>query len=207
MKKILSLIATIAAVLGFGFAAATASADQYAPTINPNEISYDASTGTITVTVHSNGAVEQGYKFAYAQYDHTQVSNVTLVSDFDTVKYLGEVSSDDFKLALKLTDSARKNAGTVKFKVYLSKEHLSTADLLKNIGNEDLVKVVSNSTDANSNTFEVTIPSVGETTTNNSGTNATTAKTGASVAPVAFGVAVLAAAGFALAFARSKQNR
>ena len=205
MKKILSLIATIAAVLGFGFAAATASADQYAPTINPNEISYDASTGTINVTVHSNGAVEQGYKYAYAQYDHTQVSDVRLVSDFDTVKYLGEVSSDDFKLALELTDSARKNAGTVKFKVYLSKEHLSTADLLKNINNEALV-IVSNSADANSNTFEVTSPAVGETTNNNSGTSATTAKTGASVAPIAFGVAVLAAAGFALAFARRRNN-
>lgn len=205
MKKILSLIATIAAVLGFGFAAATASANQYAPTINPNEISYDASTGTINVTVHSNGAVEQGYKYAYAQYDHTQVSDVRLVSDFDTVKYLGEVSSDDFKLALELTDSARKNAGTVKFKVYLSKEHLSTADLLKNINNEALV-IVSNSADANSNTFEVTIPAVGETTNNSSGTSATTAKTGASVAPIAFGVAVLAAAGFALAFARRRNN-
>lgn len=205
MKKILSLIATIAAVLGFGFAAATASANQYAPTINPNEISYDASTGTINVTVHSNGAVEQGYKYAYAQYNHTQVSDVRLVSDFDTVKYLGEVSSDDFKLALELTDSARKNAGTVKFKVYLSKEHLSTADLLKNINNEALV-IVSNSADANSNTFEVTIPAVGETTNNSSGTSATTAKTGASVAPIAFGVAVLAAAGFALAFARRRNN-
>ncbi|MDY5367335.1 hypothetical protein [Bifidobacterium sp.] len=206
MKKILSLIAAIAAVLGFGFAAATASADQYAPTINPNEISYDASTGTINVTVHSSGAVEQGYKYAYAQYDHTQVSDVKLVSDFDTVKYLGEVSSDDFKLALELTDSARKNAGTVKFKVYLSKEHLSTADLLKNINNEALVKVVPNSADANNNTFEVTIPAVGEITNNNSGTSATTAKTGASVAPIAFGVAVLAAAGFALAFARRRNN-
>lgn len=206
MKKILSLIATIAAVLGFGFAAATASADQYAPIINPNEISYDASTGTINMTVHSNGAVEQGYKYAYAQYDHTQISDVKLVSDFDTVKYLGEVSSDDFKLALELTDSARKNAGTMKFKVYLSKEHLSTADLLKNINNEALVKIVSNSADANSNTFEVTIPAVGETTNNNSGTSATTAKTGTSVAPIAFGVAVLAAAGFALAFARRRNN-
>lgn len=158
MKKFMALLATVAAVLGFGFAANTAMAEDYGAT--------GSVTGTVA-TVTFTGLAPNTYYHVYA--DDQVVSNVTEAA----YKDFGSFKSDA--------------KGTLKVKVTLK------------AGTKTDIKLV----DANGNVltfYTVTAPATGNGAP-------TVADTGASVAPYAVAVVLLAAAGVALFAVRKTSAR
>lgn len=159
MKKFMALLATVAAVLGFGFAANTAMAEDYGAT--------GSVTGTVATVTFTNLAPNTDYH-VYA--DDQVVSNVTEAA----YKDFGSFKSDA--------------KGTLKVKVTLK------------AGTKTDIRLV----DANGNlvtSYTVTAPATGE------GAAPTVADTGASVAPYAVAVVLLAAAGVALFAVRKTSAR
>lgn len=159
-KKIMAVLATIAAVLGFGFAANTAMADEYGAT---GVVS--GSVATVTFTGLTPGA-----KY-YVVADDTVVENVTAAA----LKTWGPFTADA--------------DGNVKVKITLK------------AGAKTDVKIASDSNGANIlASYTVSAPATGNGA-------ATTADTGASVAPYAVAVVLLAAAGVALFAVRKTSVR
>lgn len=221
-RMIAAALASVAAILGFAFATGTAMADTtYRPTINTTGVTYNAQTGTLTVPVEANGAVEAGYTHVSVSYDSQQIADVTLAATMNTFKYLGTTNSDDFKFDLKLTDKARSEATSVKMQVFMSKVPVSSYEELK-ATNDYLPVTVVDETGSPVNGGDYltyNIPAVGVDTGTQSGSQsgaqsgsqsvtATVAKTGAAVAPYALAVVVLVVAGVALYLVRrSRSNR
>lgn len=207
-KKIFALLAAIAAVLGMGAAATGAvAAEPYAPTIQEGTISYDPASGTLTVEVNSNGAVSAGYKYVYVQYDSHQISAVRLAADYDRVTYVGEATADTFPLKLTLTESMKRQAGSVTFKVYLSKVKYDANELLRHINDGTVLQAVGydeNGKVTPDGALTFTIPAVGE---NPSTGGAESAHTGAAAAPYVAAVMLLAAAGMGLFLVRRRTSR
>ncbi|KAA8824941.1 hypothetical protein EMO92_07915 [Bifidobacterium reuteri] len=158
MKKFMALLATVAAVLGFGFAANTAMAEDYGAT--------GSVTGTVA-TVTFTG-LKAGAQY-YVQADTDVVSNVEQAA----LKEFGPFTADA--------------KGTLTVKVTLK------------AGAKTDVKL----TDAQGNvltSYSVTAPATGNGAP-------TVADTGASVAPYAVAVVLLAAAGVALFAVRKTSAR
>lgn len=200
-NTILTMLATLAAVcsLAFGFGARTAMAvDTYAPTVITSGVTYDATTGVLTAPISSNGAVDAGYTHVYAQYSSQQISEVHLAAVLDSYAYLGQVDTDDFKVAMTLTDEARATAQTVQIKIYMTKEQLAAPEDIATHADKLVVTVDG------SDTLEYTIPATGEgdTTTGDS-----TADTGVAVLPYALVAALLVAAAIALLATRRSDRR
>ncbi|TPF78536.1 MULTISPECIES: hypothetical protein [unclassified Bifidobacterium] len=159
MKKIMALLATVAAVLGFGFAANTAMAEDYGATG-----SVTGSVATVTFT-----GLKAGAQY-YVQADDQVVSNVEQVA----LKEWGPFTA--------------KADGTLTVKVTLKAGAKTDVKLL------DANKTVLTS-------YTVTAPATGN------GAAPTVADTGASVAPYAVAVVLLAAAGVALFAVRKTSAR
>lgn len=159
MKKIMAVLATVAAVLGFGFATSTAMADDY------------GQTGTVTsssVAVTLNG--------------FTEGEDVVVTSDKGT----------GIEQVAQLTVKA-KTGGVVNVKV--NGVPCNTTVTVKGVGQTSGHVATSTATTAACNADGSTA------------TNATTAETGASVAPYAVAVVLLAAAGIALFAVRKTSAR
>lgn len=199
-KKIMALLAAIATVFGLGFAASTAMAADYAPAIQ-GTTSYDAKSHTLTATVNSDGAVSAGYKYVYASYDSTMVSDVQLAAAYDRTQYVGEATSDVFKVNIKLTDAAAQGGSKVYVKIFLSRVKGAASDLQAMIDSGDAIQVKGNEQDGS---LSFSIPQVGPA---EKPAGSTTAKTGADVAPYAVAVVLLAAAGIALMAVRKSTAR
>ena len=201
-KQIMAVLATIAAVLGFGFTAVTAqAADTYAPTIITTGVSYDPATGILTVPVDADGAVEAGYTHVYAGYDRAQVSDVVLAASINTYKYLGTVDHDQFKLSLQITDAMRATAGTVEIQVFMAKEKLANAADIATY--EDKLVVTADG----STVLDYNIPATGEGDQGNGSTGDKVAQTGAALMPYVTAVILLAAAAIALVAVRMTGER
>ncbi|KFI88020.1 hypothetical protein BREU_0802 [Bifidobacterium reuteri DSM 23975] len=158
MKKFMALLATVAAVLGFGFAANTAMAEDYGAT--------GSVTGTVA-TVTFTG-LTKGAKYS-VKADDQVVSNVELAAEKTFLEFTATSTSQTVKITLK--------AGT--------KTDVKLVDANG--------KVVAS--------YTVTAPATGE------GAAPTVADTGASVAPYAVAVVLLAAAGVALFAVRKTSAR
>ena len=159
MKKIMAVLATVAAVLGFGFATSTAMADDY------------GQTGTVTsssVAVTLNG--------------FTEGEDVVVTSDKGT----------GIEQVAQLTVKA-KTGGVVNVKV--NGVPCNTTVTVKGVGQTSGHVATSTATTAACNADGSTA------------TNATTAETGASVAPYAVAIVLLAAAGIALVAVRKTSAR
>ncbi|NEG55154.1 hypothetical protein [Bifidobacterium platyrrhinorum] len=156
MKKIMAVLATVAAVLGFGFATSTAMADDY------------GQTGTVTsssVAVTLNG--------------FTEGEDVVVTSDKGT----------SIEQVAQLTVKA-KTGGVVNVKV--NGVPCNTTVTVKGVGQTSGHVATATATTAACNA---------------DGSAATTANTGASVAPYAVAVVLLAAAGIALFAVRKTSAR
>ena len=163
-KKIMAVLATIAAVLGFGFATNTAMADDYGATVT-----YGGTTATVTFpagTFQPNESVTVYYDDAIV----ADVQQIAEVSKTFTAKA-------DGSLTLLYTFKASQAGKTI------------------------AVKAVSGT-----KTATIQVPATG--TGDQSGTTtATTANTGAAIAPYGVAVVLLAAAGIALFAVRKNTTR
>lgn len=202
-KQIMAVLATIAAVFGFGFTAVTAqAADTYAPTIITTGVSYDPATGILTVPVDADNAVEAGYTHVYVGYDKAQVADVTFAAAINTYKYLGTVDHDQFKLALQLTDAMRATAGTVEIQVFMAKEKLANAADIATYEDKLVVTADGNTV------LDYNIPATGEGDKGNGSTAGDkVAQTGAALMPYVTAVILLAAAAIALVAVRMTGER
>lgn len=207
-KKIMALLAAIATVFGLGFGASTAMAAPavpYAPAIQ-GTVTYDSTNRTLTATIDSDGAVDAGYKYVYAQYDSTLVSSVELAAAFDHTQYVGEAKADVFTVRIHLTDKAVKNATKIYVKFYMCKTQKAdpTAEDIQNwLASGEALQVKGTEQDLS---VSFNIPQVGEQT-ESSEPSGSTAKTGAAVAPYIVAVLLLAAAGIALMAVRKSTTR
>ncbi|MEO2354579.1 hypothetical protein ABG893_02310 [Bifidobacterium longum] len=165
-KKIMAVLATIAAVLGFGFATNTAMADDYGATVT-----YGGTTATVTFpagTFQPNESVTVYYDDAIV----ADVQQIAEVSKTFTAKA-------DGSLTLLYTFKASQAGKTI------------------------AVKAVAAS---GTKTATIQVPATG--TGDQSGTTtATTANTGAAIAPYGVAVVLLAAAGIALFAVRKNTTR
>lgn len=188
-KRIMAILATIAAVFGFGFAANTALAADatYAPTIITSGVSYNPTTGVLTVPIDADEAVAHGYTYVYAGYDNAQVSDVQFAANINTVKYVGQTDKGEFKLGLTLTKAMRESGGSVKLQVFLTKDKVDASEVQ---ALEDKYIVTADGADY----LTYNLPAVGEGST----TGNAVAKTGAAMMPYAIAVMLLAAAAIAL---------
>lgn len=194
-KKIMAILVTIAAVFGFGFAANTAMAADasYAPTIITSGVSYNPTTGVLSVPISADEAVAHGYTYVYAGYDNAQVSNVQFAANINTVKYVGQTDKGQFKLGLTLTKAMRESGGTVKPQVFLTKDKVDASQVQ---GLAD--KYVVTADGADYLTYKVPVVGEGSSTAGNA-----VAKTGAAMMPYVIAVMLLAAAAIALFAVRS----
>lgn len=159
MKKFMALLATVAAVLGFGFAANTAMAEDYGATG-----SVTGTVATVTFTGLKAGATY------YVQADTDVVSNVEQAA----LKEFGPFTAND--------------KGTLTVKVTLK------------AGTKTDVKLLAADKTTVLTSYTVTAPATGNGAP-------TVADTGASVAPYAVAVVLLAAAGVALFAVRKTSAR
>ena len=164
-KKIMAVLATIAAVLGFGFATNTAMADDYGATVT-----YGGATVTFPAgTFQPNESVTVYYDDAIV----ADVQQIAEVSKTFTAKA-------DGSLTLLYTFKASQAGKTIAVKA---------------------VGAVSGT-----KTATIQVPATG--TGDQSGTTtATTANTGAAIAPYGVAVVLLAAAGIALFAVRKNTTR
>lgn len=204
LKRIMAALASVVAMLGFAVAANTAMADEantYRPTINTNGITYNAQTGTLSVPVSADKAVEAGYKHVSVHYNSQQIADVVLAANMDTFKYLGTVDSDNFTLDLKLTDQAKAEASSVQIQVFMSKTEVSSYDELSSSDYVSVLAVDANGNESSYLTYSV--PATGAVSSSQ-----TTADTGASVAPYAVAVLLFVIAGIAVfVVRRNAHNR
>lgn len=167
-KKIMAVLATIAAVLGFGFATNTAMADDYYGAT----VTYGGTTATVTFpagTFQPNESVTVYYDDAIV----ADVQQIAEVSKTFTAKA-------DGSLTLLYTFKASQAGKTIAVKA---------------------VGAVSGT-----KTATIQVPATG--TGDQSGTTtATTANTGAAIAPYGVAVVLLAAAGIALFAVRKNTTR
>jgi len=161
-KKIMAVLATIAAVLGFGFATNTAMADDYGATVT-----YGGTTATVTFpagTFQPNESVTVYYDDAIV----ADVQQIAEVSKTFTAKADGSLTL----LYTFKASQAGKAVGAV----------------------------------SGTKTATIQVPATG--TGDQSGTTtATTANTGAAIAPYGVAVVLLAAAGIALFAVRKNTTR
>ena len=151
-KKIMAVLATIAAVLGFGFATNTAMADDYGATVT-----YGGTTATVT-------------------FDDAIVADVQQIAEVSKTF----TAKADGSLTLLYTFKASQAGKTIAVKA---------------------VGAVSGT-----KTATIQVPATG--TGDQSGTTtATTANTGAAIAPYGVAVVLLAAAGIALFAVRKNTTR
>ena len=165
-KKIMAVLATIAAVLGFGFATNTAMADDYGATVT-----YGGTTATVTFpagTFQPNESVT-------VYYDDALVADVQQIAEVSKTF----TAKADGSLTLLYTFKASQAGKTI------------------------AVKAVAAS---GTKTATIQVPATG--TGDQSGTTtATTANTGAAIAPYGVAVVLLAAAGIALFAVRKNTTR
>ena len=178
-KKIVAILATIAAVFGFGFAANSAMADdQYGAT---GTVSGNVATFTFT-------GLTAG-QYYVVSYDDTTVENVTLAA----TKYSNAAKAHDDG-TLTATYTFKKGfAGTISSQVFASDAQ----------GNHTGAALASAS-------VTVAATGAGSTTGTANGANGSaqqTASTGASIAPYAVAVVLLAAAGISLIAVRKSSAR
>lgn len=161
-KKIVALLATIAAVLGFGFATSTAMADPY-----------------------GQPGVVEGNSVSFTFQGLTPNGEVTVTADDAVVSDIVQVISRTF-------NADEKGTLTVKF---VLKDGVAAGTVVKATAKDETTgKIV---------TLEATVPSTGpDTQTGNK-----VPQTGASVAPYAVAVVLLAAAGCAVFAARKAGAR
>lgn len=161
-KKIVALLAAIAAVLGFGFATGTAMADPY------------GQPGTVegnVVTFSFSGLTPEG--------------EVTVSADDNVV-------SDIVKIISRTFNADEQGNLSVKF---ILKDGVAAGTVVK--------ATATDKTTGKTVTLEATVPSTGDT----AGPKDEVAQTGASVAPYAVAVVLLAAAGCAVFAARKAGAR
>lgn len=165
-KKIMAVLATIAAVLGFGFATNTAMADDYGATVT-----YGGTTATVTFpagTFQPNESVT-------VYYDDAIVADVRQIAEVSKTF----TAQADGSLTLLYTFKASQAGKTI------------------------TVRAVAAS---GIKTATIQVPATG--TGDQSGTTtATTANTGAAIAPYGVAVVLLAAAGIALFAVRKSTTR
>jgi len=161
-KKIMAMLAVIAAVLGFGFATNTAMADDYGATVT-----YSGTTATVTFQPNESVTV---------YYDDAIVADVQQIAEVSKTF----TAKADGSLTLLYTFKASQAGKTIAVKA---------------------VGAVSGT-----KTATIQVPATG--TGDQSGTTtATTANTGAAIAPYGVAVALLAAAGIALFAVRKNTTR
>lgn len=161
-KKIVALLAAIAAVLGFGFATGTAMADPY-----------------------GQPGVVEGNSVSFTFQGLTENGNVTVTADDAVVSNIVQVISRTFK-------ADENGTLTVKFTL---KDGVAAGTVVKATAKDETTgKIV---------TLEATVPSTGA----GAQTGNQVPQTGASVAPYAVAVVLLAAAGCAVFAARKAGAR
>ncbi|OZG68569.1 hypothetical protein [Bifidobacterium eulemuris] len=178
-KKIVALFATIAAVLGFGFATGTAMAvENYSTTgtISGNTVTASAPAGTFA----ANESVD-------VTYDTTYVSDVVAIA----VKTVNAKADGSLTLKYILTDAGLEKADNGGFTI---------SAVGKTSGSSFSATVKTGD-----NTPATGAPSNGAS--NNATGTKTTANTGASVAPYGVAIVLMAAAGVALFAVRKKATR
>ena len=164
-KKIMAVLAVIAAVLGFGFATNTAMADDYGATVT-----YSGTTATVTFPAGTFQPNESVY------YDDAIVADVQQIAEVSKTF----TAKADGSLTLLYTFKASQAGKTIAVKA---------------------VGAVSGT-----KTATIQVPATG--TGDQSGTTtATTANTGAAIAPYGVAVVLLAAAGIALFAVRKSTTR
>ncbi|HAH52914.1 hypothetical protein [Bifidobacterium sp. UBA6881] len=171
-KKLVAILATIAAVFGFGFAANSAmAADNNYGVTGAGTVS-----GTTATFTFKNLTPGKNY---VVSYDDTNVEHVTLAA----TKYSNVAAAHaDGTLTATYTIKAGF-AGTISSSVFA-------------------VDAAGNPTGSPLATASVTVAATGEGSASNAASSNTVAQTGAAVLPFAVVVLMLAAAGIALVAAR-----
>mgnify|MGYP002516437028 FL=1 len=178
-KKIVAILATIAAVFGFGFAANSAMADdQYGAT---GTVSGNVATFTFT-------GLTAG-QYYVVSYDDTTVENVTLAA----TKYSNAAKAHDDG-TLTATYTFKKGfAGTISSQIFASDaqgEHTGAA-----LASASVTVAATGAGDTTG------------TANGANGSTQQTASTGAAIAPYAVAVVLLAAAGISLVAVRKSSAR
>ncbi|OZG61302.1 hypothetical protein BLEM_1514 [Bifidobacterium lemurum] len=176
-KKIVALLATIAAVFGFGFAANTAMAfDSAHETVMAADYSDTTAPSGNTLVYTIPAGTFKGGETVNVEYDTTYVSDVVKAA----IKSKPFTAEEDGSLALKyiLTDAGVKKAANGGFTITATGEESKT-------------------------TYTVTVKGA-QTGTGDTGNANDTANTGAAVAPYGVAIVLMAAASVALFAVRKK---
>ena len=181
-KRLMALLAAVAAVFGFGLTATTAMAVDYGATIpvTGNTVTYSIPAGTF-----------QPYETVTVTFDDVYISDVVLAAQKS--KQFQADANGGLNLRYILTDAGLKAAQEGKMPTITA-----TGETSGNVFTLTLTAPAVGPGDTDQNT--------GDKNNGTTGGN-TTADTGAAIAPYAIAVALLAAAGIAIFSVRKANTR